>query len=92
MVSGEKLLIKLDKIEFGQENKLKEFLVMSALRNISPCRLEIFNLCINANFKESEKLSESCALVLSLFGLDPMVGHVHELLHDFLVFIEYFKN
>ncbi len=71
---GESLTIKLDKLTFGRENnKFMEFLVTGALRNITPCKLEVYNLFVHTSVNDNEKLIESCTPFLALLGQDPQV-------------------
>lgn len=71
---GDELVVKTDKLEFGRESvKYMEYLMMGALRSLTPCRLEAYNLYVQTNIKENERLIDSCAPFLALLGQDPQV-------------------
>jgi hypothetical protein len=71
---GEIFTVKVDKLEFGRENsQYMEYLIMGALRTVTPCRLEAHNLYVETNVKENERLIDSCAPFLALLGQDSEV-------------------
>ncbi len=72
------MTVKVDKLEFGRENsQYMEYLIMGALRSMTPCRLESQNLYVETNVKENERLIDSCAPFLALLGQDPDVSIKH---------------
>ena len=75
LISEEKLLVKVDKLEFGRDNNsFMDFLIMGALRKLTPCVIQAYNLCIETSISDNERLIESCTPFLALLGQDPDVS------------------
>ena len=75
-LTDERLIIKLDRLDFCRQNALfLDFLLMGALRQVTPCYVEACNLFISTNIQDNERLLDSGTPCLALLGQDPGVSY-----------------